>query len=92
MAHITGWSERSFRAEKLEYLFHILTKGADSFTTDKRMFIAHIHKRNVDKNCFGVLQLPCIKNGTLHDLSKNHIHIAANVLKLKNLNKLHKII
>jgi hypothetical protein len=48
----------SFTSEKIEYLCRIFTEGADSFTTNKGMFIAHIHQRNVDESCFEVLQLP----------------------------------
>jgi hypothetical protein len=55
---IIEWPKSFFTSEKIEYLCRIFTKGADSFTTDKGMFIAHIHQRNVDESCFEVLQLP----------------------------------
>ncbi len=59
--HTIEWPKSSFNAENIEYLCHILTKGVDSFTTDKGVFINHAHKRNVDKNCFEVLERPRIK-------------------------------
>jgi len=50
-------SRKSLGTANFEYLHHILTKWADIFTTDKGVFIAHIHKRNIEENCFEVSQL-----------------------------------
>jgi len=47
-------SRNSLDKEKTEYLRHILTKRADIFTTDKGVFVVHIHKRNAARNCFEV--------------------------------------
>ena len=45
---------KSLVKEKFEYLRPILTKWADIFSTHKNLFIDHIHKRNVAKNCLEV--------------------------------------
>ena len=47
-------SRKSLVKEKFEYLRHILTKWADIFSTHNNLFIDHIHKRNVVKNCLEV--------------------------------------
>ena len=47
-------SRKSLVKEKFEYLRHILTKWADVFSTHKTLFIDHIHKRNLVKNCLEV--------------------------------------
>jgi hypothetical protein len=49
--------KKSLEIEKFEYLRHIATIWADIFTTDKVMFIAHFHKRNVVKNLSEVFSI-----------------------------------
>jgi hypothetical protein len=50
-------SSKSLAKEKCEYLRHTSTKWTDIFIIDKRVFIAHVHKRNVVKNRFKVLTI-----------------------------------
>ena len=47
-------SRKSLVKEKFEYLRHILTKWTGIFSAHKNLFIDHIHKRNVVKNCLEV--------------------------------------
>jgi hypothetical protein len=46
-----------------------LTKRAHFFTEDKEMFIVHIHKKKVEKNCFELAALgsisKCLPSGWL---------------------------
>ncbi len=63
--------------KRIEYLRHSLIKWADIFTTDKGVFIVHIHKKNVDKNCFEVSPLASIENRNLSRvLKKQYIPVA----------------
>ena len=47
-------SSKSLAKEKFEYLRHILTKWTDISTTNKGVFIVHIHTKNIVKICFEV--------------------------------------
>ena len=47
-------SRKSLVKEKFEYLRYILTNCANIFSTHKNLFIDHIHKRNLVKNCLEV--------------------------------------
>ncbi len=47
-------SRKSLAKEIFEYLYHISTKRADIFTTDKRVLVIRIHKGSFITNRFEV--------------------------------------
>jgi hypothetical protein len=57
----TEKTENHYTGKKIQYLLYILTKWVDSFIVDKRLFIVHIYKKNVDKSGFEMPSLNSMK-------------------------------
>ena len=72
-SQIQGGPKVTIPRKKFEYLRYMLTKWVHFFTTDKGVFIGHIHKRNIDKHCFEVSSLIAIKNCNRSRVMKSHI-------------------
>jgi hypothetical protein len=51
---IQGGAKVTLPKKTIEYLLSVLTKWTDFSATDKVVFIVHIHKKKVGKDCFEV--------------------------------------
>ncbi len=83
-------SWKSFYAWKLGFLYHILTKWGDLFTTDKGALLVHTHKKNVEKHWFGVQGVPRVNVKDLFFNTRashwfNHNIITASFLQMFNM-------